>query len=60
MELLVEEVRPSRSKPGMGIAKLRYVVRKAADGVVVLEVVAPHFLRRAPSPDADARPPHGL
>ncbi len=46
MQVLVEEVRPSRSKPSMGIAKLRYVVRKASDGTVVLEVVAPHFLRR--------------
>jgi acyl dehydratase len=60
MEVIVEEVRPSRSKPDMGIAKLRYVVRKVSDGAVVLTVVAPHFLRRAPSPDADACPPHGL
>ena len=46
MQVLVEEVRPSRSKPTMGIAKLRYVVRKVSDSTVVLEVVAPHFLRR--------------
>jgi acyl dehydratase len=46
MQVLVEEVRPSRSKPNMGIAKLRYVVRKVSDLTVVLEVVAPHFLRR--------------
>ena len=46
MHVLVEEVRPSRSKPTMGIAKLRYVVRKVSDSTVVLEVVAPHFLRR--------------
>ena len=46
MQLAVEEVRPSRSKPDMGIAKLRYTVRKAADGTTVLDVVAPHFLRR--------------
>jgi acyl dehydratase len=46
MQLTVEEVRPSRSKPEMGIAKLRYTVRKVSDGTAVLEVVAPHFLRR--------------
>ena len=37
--LRVEEVRPSRSKPEMGIAKLRYLVTKVADGTVVLDVL---------------------
>lgn len=46
MQVTVEEVRPSRSKPEMGIARLRYVLRKTGDGTVVLDVVAPHFLRR--------------
>ena len=42
----VEEVRPSRSKPEMAIVKLRYVVATEGDGTVVLEVQAPHFMRR--------------
>jgi acyl dehydratase len=46
MQVTVEEVRPSRSKPQMGIARLRYVVRTVRDGTTVLEVVTPHFLRR--------------
>jgi len=46
MKVVVEEVRPSRSKPDMGIARLRYILRKDDDGTVVLDVVAPHFLRR--------------
>lgn len=46
MRVTVEEVRPSRSKPGMGIAKLSYVVARQGDGVVVLRVAAPHFMKR--------------
>lgn len=46
MSVTVEEVRASRSKPDRGIAKLRTVVRRVRDEVVVLEVVTPHFLRR--------------
>ncbi|WP_270937033.1 MaoC/PaaZ C-terminal domain-containing protein [Falsiroseomonas oryzae] len=46
MRVIVEEVRPSRSKPDMAIVKLRYVVARQADDVVVLEVQAPHFMRR--------------
>jgi acyl dehydratase len=46
MRVTVEEVRPSRSKPEMGIARLRYVVATERDGTVVLEVTAPHFMRR--------------
>ncbi len=46
MRVTVEEVRPSRSKPEMAIVKLRYVVATEGDGTVVLEVQAPHFMRR--------------
>lgn len=46
MSVTVEEVRPSRSRPEMGVAKLRYIVARERDGVVVLNVLAPHFLRR--------------
>lgn len=46
MRLTVEELRPSRSRPGMGVAKLRYRVTRDADGVLVLDVLAAHFLRR--------------
>ena len=46
MIVSVEEIRPSRSKPEMAIVRLRYVVAVEADGTVVLEVVAPHFMRR--------------
>jgi acyl dehydratase len=46
MRVTVEEVRPSRSRPDMGVAKLRYVVVRERDGTVVLNVLAPHFLRR--------------
>jgi acyl dehydratase len=46
MRLLVAEVRPSRSKPEMGIAKLRYLVATEPGGVVVLDALATHFLKR--------------
>jgi acyl dehydratase len=42
----VEEIRPSRSGRPLGVAKLRYIARRVADGVVVLDALATHFLRR--------------
>jgi hypothetical protein len=39
-------VRPSRSGRPLGVAKLRYVATRVADGVVVLDAVGTHFLRR--------------
>lgn len=42
----VQEVRPSRSGRALGIAKLRYTARRVADGVMVLDAVGTHFLRR--------------
>ena len=42
----VEEIRPSRSGRPLGVARLRYTARRVADGVVVLDAVGTHFLRR--------------
>ena len=42
----VLEVRPSRSGRPLGIAKLKHTGRRLADGVVVIEAVGTHFLRR--------------
>ncbi|WP_237213632.1 MaoC/PaaZ C-terminal domain-containing protein [Falsiroseomonas oryziterrae] len=46
MTLTVEELRHSRSRPDMAVAKLRYRVATARDGTVVLDALATHFLRR--------------
>ncbi|MGK7868628.1 MaoC/PaaZ C-terminal domain-containing protein [Falsiroseomonas sp. E2-1-a20] len=46
MKLVVEEIRTSRSKPEMAVAKLRYLVAIARDGTVVLDAVGTHFLKR--------------
>jgi len=42
----VEEVIPSRSKPDRGVAKIRYTGTRVTDGVVVIEILGTHFLRR--------------
>jgi len=42
----VLEVKPSRSGRALGVAKLRYLLSREADGVVVLDSVGTHFLRR--------------
>lgn len=44
--LLVEEIRHSRSKPEMGIVKLRYRVARVDTGAVVLNALATHFMKR--------------
>lgn len=46
IRLSVEEVRPSRSGRPLGVAKLRYQARRVADGVLVLDALGTHFLRR--------------
>lgn len=46
MRITVEELRASASKPGMGIAKLRYRVARLQDDAVVLDALATHFLKR--------------
>ncbi len=43
---VVEELKPSRSRPGMGVAVVRFTGTRVADGVVVIEMVGTHFLRR--------------
>ncbi len=48
----VEELTPSRSRPDRGVAKFRYTGRRVSDGVVVLEFLGTHFLKRE---DAAAR-----
>lgn len=46
LRIRVEEVRPSRSRPEMGIARLRYLLAKEADGTLVLDALCTHFMRR--------------
>jgi acyl dehydratase len=45
MRVVVEEVRASRSKPEMGIVRLRYLLNRM-DGVLVLDAVCTQFMRR--------------
>jgi acyl dehydratase len=42
----VEELTPSRSRPDRGTVRMRYTGTRAADGAVVLEVLATHIFRR--------------
>lgn len=42
----IEEVIPSRSKPDRGVAKIRYTGTRVADGVLVIEILGTHFLKR--------------
>jgi len=46
MRLVVVEIRTSRSKPEMAVAKLRYLVATAGDGTLVLDALGTHFLKR--------------
>lgn len=46
IRVTVEEIRPSRSGRPLGIAKLRHTARRVSDGVMVLDAVGTHFLRR--------------
>lgn len=46
LRIVVEELRASKSKPQMGIAKLRYLVAREADGVTVLDALCTHLMRR--------------
>lgn len=43
---VVESVKPSRSRPGMGVAMIRHTGTRAADGVVVIDMLGTHFLKR--------------
>lgn len=42
----VEELVPSRSRPDRGVAKIRYTGTRTSDGVVVIDILGTHFLRR--------------
>lgn len=42
----VEELVPSKSRPDRGLAKFRYTGRRVSDGVVVLDILGTHFLKR--------------
>ena len=44
--LVVEDIRHSRSKPEMGIVKLRYRVARVDTGAVVLDALCTHFMKR--------------
>ena len=46
VESVVESLKPSRSRPEMGIAVFRHVGTRVGDGVVVIEMAATHFLKR--------------
>lgn len=46
MRVTVEELRASRSKPGMAVVILRYRVATAEGDAVVLDAKATHFMRR--------------
>ncbi|WP_206935763.1 MaoC/PaaZ C-terminal domain-containing protein [Roseococcus thiosulfatophilus] len=43
---VVESVKPSRSRPEMGVAMVRHLGTRVADGVVVIDMLATHFLKR--------------
>lgn len=42
----VQELKPSRSRPELGVAAFLYEGRRVADGVVVIMMEASHFLKR--------------
>ncbi|WP_431281556.1 MaoC/PaaZ C-terminal domain-containing protein [Humitalea sp. 24SJ18S-53] len=42
----VLDLRPSASRASLGIARLRYVATRTADGVIVLDATGTHFLKR--------------
>jgi acyl dehydratase len=46
IRLEVIELRPSRTRPHLGIARLRYRAARTADEVVVLDAEGTHFLAR--------------
>jgi len=43
---VVEAVKPSRSRPEMGVAMIRHTGTRLADGVVVIDMLGTHFLKR--------------
>ncbi len=43
---VVESVKPSRSRPEMGVAMVRHLGTRVADGVVIIDMLGTHFLKR--------------
>lgn len=43
---VVESVKPSRSRPEMGVAMVRHTGTRVADGAVVIDMLGTHFLKR--------------
>ncbi|WP_184385236.1 MaoC/PaaZ C-terminal domain-containing protein [Roseococcus suduntuyensis] len=43
---VVESVKASRSRPEMGVAMVRHLGTRVADGVVVIDMLGTHFLKR--------------
>lgn len=43
---IVESVKASRSRPEMGVAIVRHLGTRVADGVVVIDMLGTHFLKR--------------
>lgn len=43
---VVESVKASRSRPEMGVAMVRHTGMRVADGVVVIDMLGTHFLKR--------------
>lgn len=43
---VVESVKASRSRPEMGVAMVRHTGTRVADGVVVIDMLGTHFLKR--------------
>jgi acyl dehydratase len=46
MTVRVEELVPSRGRADRGLVKLRYMGRRVADGVEVLDILASHLFKR--------------
>lgn len=46
VESLVQSLKPSRSRPELGVVVMQHLGTRCADGVVVVEMTATHFFRR--------------
>ncbi|MBX9750008.1 MAG: dehydratase [Roseococcus sp.] len=46
VESIVESLKPSRSRPEMGVAVFRHIGTRVSDQRVVIEMTATHFLKR--------------
>jgi len=46
VESIVHSLKPSRSRPELGVAVFRHIGTRRADGVMVIEMTATHFFKR--------------